>query len=148
MVANFGFIIAVKRQKIDGQRGLKRNNYYTSHTQRGNYPAIRVMPSQQFNLVPVVQTLDSAIQWKNLYPLDSAIGFPNTYPLDSAIQRLNNRGLNCNINTSGWQKAEQQTITTRTQVLLQMLKQQTPPHLPHHQKKGSVGGRGRSGQVR
>ena len=50
VVANFGFIIAVKRQKIDGQRGLKRNNYYTSHTQRGNYPAMGVMPSQQFSL--------------------------------------------------------------------------------------------------
>ena len=36
-------------------------------------------------LVPVVQTLDSAIQWINLYPVDSAIGFPNTYPLDSDL---------------------------------------------------------------
>ena len=44
-----------------------------------------VMPSQQFSLVPVVQTLDSAIQWINLYPVDSAIGFPNTYPLDSDL---------------------------------------------------------------
>ena len=35
--------------------------------------------------VPVVQTLDSAIQWINLYPVDSAIGFPNTYPLDSDL---------------------------------------------------------------
>ena len=36
-------------------------------------------------LVPVVETLDSAIQWINLYPVDSAIGFPNTYPLDSDL---------------------------------------------------------------
>ena len=36
-------------------------------------------------LVPVVQTLDSAIQGINLYPVDSAIGFPNTYPLDSDL---------------------------------------------------------------
>ena len=35
--------------------------------------------------VPVVQTLDSAIQWINLYPVDSAIGFPNTYPMDSDL---------------------------------------------------------------
>ena len=34
---------------------------------------------------PVVQTLDSAIRWINLYPVDSAIGFPNTYPLDSDL---------------------------------------------------------------
>ena len=34
---------------------------------------------------PVVQTLDSAIWWINLYPVDSAIGFPNTYPLDSDL---------------------------------------------------------------
>ena len=36
-------------------------------------------------LAPVVQTLDSAIQWINIYPVDSAIGFPNTYPLDSDL---------------------------------------------------------------
>ena len=36
VVANFGFIIAVKRQKMDGQQGLKRNNCLTSHTQMGN----------------------------------------------------------------------------------------------------------------
>ena len=32
---------------------------------------------------PVVQTLDSAIHWINLYPVDSVISFPNTYPLVS-----------------------------------------------------------------
>ena len=37
------------------------------------------------NMAPVVQTLDSAIQWLNLYPVDGAIGFPNTYPLDSDL---------------------------------------------------------------
>ena len=67
------------------------------------------------HLVPVVQTLDSAIHWINLYPVDraidflilirwiviypvdnttyrinhypadSAIDFPNTYPLDSDL---------------------------------------------------------------
>ena len=31
---------------------------------------------------PVVQKVDSAIQWINLFPLDSAIGFRTTYPLD------------------------------------------------------------------
>ena len=34
---------------------------------------------------PVVQTLDSAIHWINLYPVDSVISFPNTYPLDSDL---------------------------------------------------------------
>ena len=43
-------------------------------------------------LAPVVQKVDSAIPWINLYPVDSAIGFPNTYPLDSAIQHLNKSG--------------------------------------------------------
>ena len=33
----------------------------------------------------VVQKVDNAIQWINLYPVDSAIGFPNTYPLDSDL---------------------------------------------------------------
>ena len=56
--------------------------------------------NQQKHQAPVVQKVDSAIRWINLYPVDSAIGFPSTYPLDSdlssgysAIQRLNNRGL-------------------------------------------------------
>ena len=34
---------------------------------------------------PVVQKVDSAIRWINLYPVDSAIGFPNTHPLDSDL---------------------------------------------------------------
>ena len=34
---------------------------------------------------PVVQKVDSAIRWINLYPEDSTIGFPNTYPLDSDL---------------------------------------------------------------
>ena len=34
---------------------------------------------------PVVQKLDSAIHWINLYKVDNAIGFPNTYPLDSDL---------------------------------------------------------------
>ena len=37
------------------------------------------------NQAPVVQKVDSAIWWINLYPVDSAIGFPNTYPLDSDL---------------------------------------------------------------
>ena len=41
------------------------------------------------HLGPVVQKVDSAIRWINLYPVGNAIGFPNTYPLDSAIHRIN-----------------------------------------------------------
>ena len=33
----------------------------------------------------VVQKVDNAIQWLNLYPVDSPIGFPNTYPLNSDL---------------------------------------------------------------
>ena len=36
-------------------------------------------------LAPVVQKVDSAIQWINIYPVDSAIGCPNTYPQDSDL---------------------------------------------------------------
>jgi len=32
--------------------------------------------------VSVVQNVDSAIHWINLYPVDNPIGFPNTYLLD------------------------------------------------------------------
>ena len=35
-----------------------------------------------FDLVPVVQKVDSAIHQINLYLLNSAIGSPNTNPLD------------------------------------------------------------------
>ena len=34
---------------------------------------------------PVVQKLDSAIQWINFYQVDNIIGFPNTYPLHSDL---------------------------------------------------------------
>ena len=37
------------------------------------------------DLAPVVQKVDSAIRWINLYPVDSAIDFPNTYLLDSDL---------------------------------------------------------------
>ena len=36
-------------------------------------------------LAPVVQKVDNAVHWRNLYPLDSAIVFPNTYLLDSDL---------------------------------------------------------------
>ena len=40
---------------------------------------------QELYLAPVVQKVDSAIRWINLYSVDSAIGFPNTYPLGSDL---------------------------------------------------------------
>ena len=50
-------------------------------------------------LASVVQEVNNAIDWINLWPLHNAIGSSNTYPLDSdiypvdsAIQLLNNRG--------------------------------------------------------
>ena len=43
-----------------------------------NYEEIFSAESQ----APVVQKVDSAIHWLNLYPLDNAIGFPNSYSLD------------------------------------------------------------------
>ena len=35
------------------------------------------------HLAPVVQMLDSAIQWINHYPLDNSNGFASVYPMDS-----------------------------------------------------------------
>ena len=37
------------------------------------------------NQAPVVQTLDSAIHWINLYPLDNSISFASVYLLDSDL---------------------------------------------------------------
>ena len=34
---------------------------------------------------PVIQKVDNAIQWINLYPVDNPNDFPNTYPLDSDL---------------------------------------------------------------
>ena len=36
-------------------------------------------------LTPVVQKLDNASRWMNLYLVDKATGFPNAYPLDSDL---------------------------------------------------------------
>ena len=36
-------------------------------------------------LAPVVQKMDSAIQWINHYPLDNSIAFASVYPLDSDL---------------------------------------------------------------
>ena len=45
-----------------------------------------VVHEENLNLqAPVVQSLDSAIHWLNLYPVDNASGFPNTYLLDSDL---------------------------------------------------------------
>ena len=33
-------------------------------------------------MAPVVQRVDSAIHWINVYPLDNAIDFPNAWLLD------------------------------------------------------------------
>ena len=38
-----------------------------------------------YDLASVVQKVNSAIQWINLYPVENAVGFPNTYPLDSDL---------------------------------------------------------------
>ena len=40
---------------------------------------------QQLHQAPVVQKVDNAIHWINLYPLDSAIGLPDSYLLDSDL---------------------------------------------------------------
>ena len=37
------------------------------------------------HLGPVVQKVNSAIHWMNLYAVDNAIDFPNTYPLCSKL---------------------------------------------------------------
>ena len=37
---------------------------------------------------PVVQKVDNAIHWINLYPLDNITGFPNIYPLDGDLSSV------------------------------------------------------------
>ena len=69
-------------------------------------------------LAPVVQKVDSAIHWINLFPLDSAIGFRNTYPVDSAIHLLNNWDLD--IKASCEQALESCSGPTRVYQVLSM----------------------------
>ena len=45
------------------------------------------------NQAPVVQKVDSAIHWINLYPLNNAIGFPISYPLDNDFSVWSTQGL-------------------------------------------------------
>ena len=40
---------------------------------------------ETIDLAPVVQKVDSAIQWINHCPVDNGIGFVNAYPLDSDL---------------------------------------------------------------
>ena len=53
----------------------------------GNQPCQKMHEAmmQRIQLASVVQRLDSAIRWVNLYPVDSAISFSITYPLDSDL---------------------------------------------------------------
>ena len=37
------------------------------------------------NLIQVVQKVDNALRWINLYPVPTAIGSPNTYTLDGDL---------------------------------------------------------------
>ena len=65
---------------------------------RSNSDAIKEVPSKGPNVYPsVVQKVDHANHWINLYPVVKVTDFPNIlirwiviYPVDSAIQRLNN----------------------------------------------------------
>ena len=50
-------------------------------------PLIKYNPVTGKNQAPVVQKVDCAIHWINLYPLDNPIGFPNTYLLDGDFIR-------------------------------------------------------------
>ena len=49
-------------------------------------------PAEQPDQAPVVQTLDSAIQWIVQSVFLILIRWIVIFPMDSAIQRLNNRG--------------------------------------------------------
>ena len=50
-----------------------------------NIKSLLYYPIMSNNQAPVVQKVDTAIQWIGLYPVDSAIGFANAYSLDSDL---------------------------------------------------------------
>ena len=53
---------------------------------RSNSDAIKEVTSKGPNVYPsVVQKVDYANHWINLYPVVKVIDFPNTYPLDSGL---------------------------------------------------------------
>ena len=47
--------------------------------------ATYVLHIRKSNLAQVVQKVDNALRWINLYPVHTTIGSPNTYPLDSDL---------------------------------------------------------------
>ena len=63
------------------------------HCSQSNFGAWRQQSNFQtllisiliIQLAPVVQKVNNAIHWINLYPLKSVMGFSNSYPLDSDL---------------------------------------------------------------
>ena len=46
------------------------------------------LDSKNCHQAPVVQKMNNAIHWINLYPVDKLIDFPNTCPLDCVAKSL------------------------------------------------------------
>ena len=59
--------------------------FWGDYIWRGLYMEGLIFGILRYFTGPVVQKLDNAIHWINLFPLDNAIGFCNTYPLDSDL---------------------------------------------------------------
>ena len=55
------------------------------HSPRQNLWGCQTRVPKSIHLGRVVQKVDNAILWINLYSVDKAIGFLNTYPLDSDL---------------------------------------------------------------
>ena len=74
------FILNLKPRRMSKTetKSLKTNLKLNSRLQ----PCTGNSENSGISQAPVVEKVDSAIRWINLYPLDNAIGFPNIYPLD------------------------------------------------------------------
>ena len=58
-------------------RGLK-----SCYTGGGPEQGFRRCFTYRLNQAPIVENVDNAVHWINLYPVENEIGFPNAYLLD------------------------------------------------------------------
>ena len=67
------------------QRERQKTNWQNNNFARASRFFVQFFAERELLPFAVVQKVDSAIRWINLYPVDNAIGFPNTYPLDGDL---------------------------------------------------------------
>ena len=69
----------------DGNENGKEPDRQNNNFARASRFFVHFFAERELLPFAVVQKVDSAIRWINLYPVDNAIAFPNTCPLDGDL---------------------------------------------------------------